>query len=175
MGCESTKTVAATEGRNSGKSRRAFAGSPGRDSDWQPGNSLLLFCPPVNGIPTPGYSISQLLEVVERACRDYTSEFTWTLLIAAASASCILVFALLLSWLTKSVVWQLVFVLTLAMSCAKLRSADGQLDCETVWLDGSVVFYLALRSHYFCTGHGKRLVLLAPGTADHLVRFSQDR
>ena len=86
------------------------------------GNLVIRCCysvRPVEGEPTPGYSLEQFLETIGRACRDFTSEFSWTILIAASSASGILMAALLLAWLArKSVGWQLFFIATLAISCA---------------------------------------------------------
>lgn len=77
------------------------------------------FVRPVNGVPTPGYSIAQLADTLGRACRDYTSEFTWSILIAGVSASLILVAAVVISWRgRRSAKWQGLFVASLAVSCA---------------------------------------------------------
>lgn len=127
------------------------------------GNLVIRCCyfvRPVNGMPTTGYSFSQLLETLDRASHDYTSEFTWTFLIAAASASSILVCALLLSWLArKSIGWQLFFVLTLAISCAVPGPLMGSLIADLfsktdqpffTWLYDRTIVAPVMANTWFC-------------------------
>ena len=118
------------------------------------------FVRPVNGIPTPGYSYGQLLETLNRASRDYTSEFTWSFLIAAVSATFIVALALLLSWLArKSVGWQIFFVLTLAVSCAVpgplmgslIAKLFGSIDQPFVnWLYDRTIVAPVMANIWFC-------------------------
>ncbi len=118
------------------------------------------FVRPVDGVPTPGYSFSQFLDSLERACRNYTGEFTWTVLIAAVSASCILALALLLSWLARrSFRWQLIFVLTLAISCAVPGPLMGSLIAKlfslsnhslVVWFYDRTILAPVIANSWFC-------------------------
>lgn len=78
-----------------------------------------FFVKPVDGVPTSSYSLSQLATTMRRAIFDYTNEFQWSLVIAAVSATVIVGVAVAISWLArKSRTWQILFAITLAISCA---------------------------------------------------------
>jgi ABC-type spermidine/putrescine transport system permease subunit II len=96
---------------------------------------------PVDGVPTPGYSLQQFAHTLGRACRDYTAEFTWSILIAGTSATLILILAVAISWKArKSRIWQIILVLTLAISCALPGPLIGNLVTklfmlsDTTWM-----------------------------------------
>jgi iron(III) transport system permease protein len=118
------------------------------------------FVESVDGIPTVGYSMEQLWMTLGRSCREYTSEFTWSATIAAAASSAIMLLALPLAWLArKSLVWQIVFVLSLAVSCAIPGPLMGTLitKCFTSidsafisWLYNRTICAPMFASFWFC-------------------------
>ena len=78
-----------------------------------------FFVRPVDGVPTQGYSISQLFRSLRRACVDYQNEFVWSFLIALTSATMILIVAMVFaSAARRSRAMQVLFALSLAFSCA---------------------------------------------------------
>ncbi|MFT5302009.1 MAG: iron(III) transport system permease protein [Mariniblastus sp.] len=107
---------------------------PSRSRSWTAAVLLLLmvlvpagnvvvracfFVRPINGVPTQGYSLSQMVLSVRRAVFDYQDEFVWSTLIALASASIIIVLATAIAVRArKSRLIQIAFAMTLAVCCA---------------------------------------------------------
>ena len=86
------------------------------------GNVIVRACfyvRPVDGIPTQGYSLNQLIQSVRRSLLDYQIEFGWSFLIACSSATLIVLLASVFAWnARRSRFVQALFALTLAFCCA---------------------------------------------------------
>ena len=86
------------------------------------GNVILRACfyvRPVNGVPTQGYSIGQLFGSIRKSAFDYRDEFVWSFLIAATSATLIILIALIFaSAARRGRFTQVVFAVSLAITCA---------------------------------------------------------
>ena len=119
-----------------------------------------FFVRPVDGVPTQGYSLSQLFRSIKRAGVDYQNEFVWSTLIALVSAGLIIVIAILIaSAARRSRLLQFVFALTLAVSCAipgpyigtTLASLFSNLENETVqWFYNYTIAAPVIANFVFC-------------------------
>ncbi len=127
------------------------------------GNLIIRCCyfvESVDSVPTVGYSLSQCTTTLSRACREYTSEFIWSATIAATASTCIMLLALPISWLARrSLGWQIIFVLSLALSCAIPGPLMGTAITKCITsLDGSFIAWIynrticapTLASGWFC-------------------------
>jgi iron(III) transport system permease protein len=102
------------------------------------------FVRPVDGTPVSGYSLAQLADTIGRATTNYTTEFTWSFLIAGTSASLILSAGIFIAWKAqRSSGWQVAFISTLALSCAIPGPLMGSLINRLFLLsDHSLVVWL---------------------------------
>ena len=86
------------------------------------GNVLLrasFFVLPIDGVPTQGYSINQIINAITGSTLDYKNEFMWSFLIATCSATLILALATLIGFAArKSRLAQVVLAAAMAIICA---------------------------------------------------------
>ncbi len=86
------------------------------------GNVVIRACfyvRPVNGIPTQGYSVSQLFHSLGRSTIDYRDEFVWSGLIAVTSSTLIMILATTFAFVgRRSRVVPFLFAVTMAICCA---------------------------------------------------------
>jgi ABC-type Fe3+ transport system permease subunit len=135
------------------------------------GNVVLRACfyvRPVDGVPTQGYSIQQLTHSIRRSAFDYREEFDWSFLIAVTSATLILLLALIFATAARrSRFAQVVFVITLAITCALpgpyigtlIASSFSNLSNPTVhWAYNYTIAAPVLANLIFCWPVGALLV-----------------
>ena len=123
---------------------------------------------PVDGVPTQGYSISQLFRSLRRSCIDYQDEFVWSALIAVTSATLIMMVATVFaSSARRSRVVQVVFALTLATCCAvpgpyigtTIAAILSNVESETIhWLYNYTIAAPVVANLIFCWPVGGLLV-----------------
>ena len=127
-----------------------------------------FFVRPVDGVPTQGYSLSQLFKSIKRAAIDYQNEFVWSALIALVSSCLIIVIAILIaSAARRSRVAQILFALTLAFSCAipgpyigtTLAGLFSKIDNETIqWFYNYTIAAPVIANFVFCWPIGSVVV-----------------
>lgn len=127
-----------------------------------------FFVRPVDGIPTQGYSIDQLFRSIKRAVIDYRDEFVWSFLIAVVAASIIIFLAVFLASLSRrSRMGQLLFVVSLAFSCAIPGPYLGNLITQAftsidhpgiVWLYNYTIAAPVIANIIFCWPVGALLI-----------------
>jgi len=127
-----------------------------------------FFVRPVNGVPTQGYSISQLMRSVRRACGDYQDEFGWSFLIAAVSSTLIMVVAIAFASAARRMRWlQVVFAILLATCCAipgpyigtTLAELFSKMDNETIqWFYNYTIAAPVIANFIFCWPIGALIV-----------------
>lgn len=119
---------------------------------------------PVDGTPVAGFDVVQLSTSLVRACTRYTSEFQWSLIIAAVSATAILVLSSVFIW--QSIVknrtrwlWTGAFMLLLAFTCCLPGPIIGKTLAEligdsssqwVIWLYDRTVFAPVIANVVFC-------------------------
>lgn len=103
-----------------------------------------FFVKPINGIPTQGYSLNQMLRAINRSVVDYQDEFTWSFLIALTSSILILILAICLASLARRAkTLQFLLALILAVSCAIPGPYIGTLTGDVfLWFDGEFINWL---------------------------------
>ena len=123
---------------------------------------------PVDGIPTQGYSINQMFGAIRRSVLDYQNEFIWSFLIAAVSATLIIVFAAMLAFAarrSKSI--QILFAILLAISCAlpgpwigtTIAALFAEIENESLrWFYNYTIAAPVLASMIFCWPVGAMVV-----------------
>ncbi len=123
----------------------------------------------VDGVPTQGYSITQLFSAVSGSALDYRSEFAWSLLIALVSATLILAFATLFGFAARrSRLAQFFLAATMALTCALPGPTIGTMiaalfsDLENGsllhWLYNYTIFAPVLANFIFCWPVGALVV-----------------
>lgn len=135
------------------------------------GNVLIRACfyvRPVDGVPTQGYSLGQLFRSLRRSCVDYQDEFIWSCLIAFTSATLIMVLSTVFaSAARRSRRLQLVFALTLAISCAipgpyigtSIAAILASVDNETIhWFYNYTIAAPVVANLIFCWPVGALVV-----------------
>ena len=135
------------------------------------GNVVLRACfyvRPVDGIPTQGYSLTQMFRSIRRAAFDYREEFMWSFLIAVTAATLIVLVALIFATAARrSRFGQIIFVATLAISCAfpgpyigtLIASTFSNIDNSTLdWLYNYTIAAPVLANVIFCWPVGALMV-----------------
>lgn len=114
----------------------------------------------IGGTPTPGHSFAQLATVMGRVFTQYETEFAWSTVIAAVSATSILGVVTLATWLAcRSQIWKAIFILALTVSCAIpgplfgswLSTLFSSLTHPTaVWLYDRTICAPVIAAFFFC-------------------------
>ncbi len=113
-----------------------------------------------DGVPTPGYSIGQIGHSLFRALSEYRESFLWTSILAAVSASLVVVIASLLAWLSrKGWRWNFIFAICVAVTCSTPGPLIGSWLSKVlsssnhpfvVWLYDQTIFAPVLANVIFC-------------------------
>lgn len=139
------------------------------------GNTIVRACfrvVPVDGVPTQGYSVSQLFNAVNKSAFDYREEFVWSSLISLVAASLIVGIATVFSsFARRSKPFQFLFAVSLAATCAlpgpyigtSLASWFANLETGTWlhWLYNYTIAAPVVANSVFCWPVGALLVWFA--------------
>jgi ABC-type Fe3+ transport system permease subunit len=114
----------------------------------------------IGGIPVPTHSVAQFVAVIGRVFTQYQTEFAWSTLIGAVSATLILCVVTVFTWLAcQSPIAKAIFILGLTFSCAIPGPLFGSwlsqlfsslTNATAVWLYDRTICAPVIASFFFC-------------------------
>lgn len=135
-----------------------------------------MFVENVGGQPTMRYSVSQIGQSLARAVSDQYRSFGWSTIIAACSASIILVLGSFISWFARrSQIWKWIWIASLAVTCSIpgpmigkcLAALLGNIKWEAMnWLYNYTVFAPVIATAVFVWPLGTLVIWFLLGHVD---------